>query len=86
MNTIQEVHKCPFCGSKDVEEINRFSIINNTSMFSSPDERIDEEGNTMIVYMKPVKYATQQQFRCNSCHSCFETRNYDTDVETYRRR
>ena len=84
MKTVQEVHKCPFCGSNDIEEINRFSIIDSTSMWTR-DERVDEEGDCTI-FAKPVNYATQQQFRCNNCHSCFEMKNYDVDVETVKRR
>lgn len=84
MKTVQEVHKCPFCGSNDIEEIDRFTIHSQTSMYISED-RVDELGEC-TVFVVPVKQATKQQFRCNSCHSCFETRNYAEDVETYRRR
>ena len=86
MKTVQEVHQCPFCKSKNVEEINRYSIIDSSSMYSQPNDVLDEEGNLVTVFLKPVKYATQQQFRCYDCHSCFEIRNYDADIETTKRR
>lgn len=84
MNTVKEVLQCPFCGSKNVEEINRFSIINSSSMWTT-DDRVDEEGECRV-FAKPVEYATQQQFRCNDCHSHFEMRNFDTDIEVIKRR
>ena len=56
MKTVQEVHKCPFCGSKNLEEINRYSVIDSSAMWAS-DERIDEEGECTI-FVKPVNYFT----------------------------
>lgn len=84
MKTVQEVHKCPFCGSKDIEEIDRFTIHKHTSMYVT-DERVDENGNNITIFATPIEQATRQKFRCNSCNSYFGTSDYSSDVETIRR-
>ena len=72
---IQKILECPFCKSKNISEVDRFSVINASAMFQKED-RGDKQ-----LFFRPVNAGTEQEFICNDCKSHFKMRNYNSDIE-----